>query len=208
MKIRILTLLLLVLSATSLFAEFGDRVPFRETIVVRDGKVMSVNGEPLHLGKRAFLGVALIDLTADLREHYGATKTTGALVGSVEENSPAAKAGIRVGDIVVSVDGKDVDSAADLRTSLRDKKDGETVRIDVLRGRNRQTLVATLVEKEASLPRFRIADMEGLPRDLGETLRSPEWRARIEALPNCADLQTRIRELEGRLRDLEKKLQK
>lgn len=211
MKARILTLLLLI-AALPLAAQdrvVRERSP--ETIIVRDGRVVKVNGEPFvfTLGKRAFLGVALVDLTADLREHYGASKTAGALVGSVEENSPAAKAGIRVGDLVVGVDGKDVDSSADLRSALRDKKEGDTVRIDVLRNRNRQTLVATLVEKEPAPPqRFRITDLEGLPRGLEETLRSPEWKARIEAIPNCSELQTRIKELEGRLRDLEKKLQK
>ncbi|HJQ40326.1 MAG TPA: hypothetical protein VKB93_24540, partial [Thermoanaerobaculia bacterium] len=89
------------------------------------------------------------------------------------------------------------------------KKSGDSVRVDVLRGRNRQTLVATLAEKEIELPRyFRNLDPEELEKFRITVPDPSQWRARVEALPNCVELQTRIRELETRLKDLEKKLQK
>jgi predicted metalloprotease with PDZ domain len=205
MKIRLLTIALL-LCTTSLFADG----PVRRTIVVKDGKVVSstengadvlFNGE-FFGGKRAYLGVSLVDLTDELREHFGAPKDTGVLVSSVEDGSPAEKAGIRVGDIIVGIDGKDVESSRDLRRSLREKKEGDTVRVEVMRGRARQTLVTTVVEREG--PRvFGPGNMEGMLRIDG-----PEWKGRIEALGDCANLQSRIKELETRLKDLEKKLQK
>ena len=205
MKIRLLTIALL-LSTTALFAEG----PVRRTIVVKDGKVVSSteNGADVLLnseffgGKRAYLGVSLVDLTDELREHLGAPKGTGILISSVEDDSPAGKAGIRVGDIIVGIDGKDVESSADVRRGLREKKDGDTVRVEVMRGRARQTLVTTVVEREGPrliLPR----DFEGLRRFEG-----PEWKGRLEAFGDCANLQSRIKELETRLKDLEKKLQK
>jgi membrane-associated protease RseP (regulator of RpoE activity) len=197
----------LLLFAASLYAEG----PIRRTVIIRDGKVVSssdgdvmrLNGD-LFGGKRAFLGVTLIDLTPELREMYGASKDAGVLVGSVEDGSPADKAGIHVGDIVLSIDGTSIDSSSDLRRGLRDKKDGDTARLEVLRGKNRQAIVATVVEREG--PRlFEGGDIEELTRQFN----SPEWRARIErAGGDCGDLQVRIRELETRLKDLEKKLQK
>lgn len=208
MKLTRLITIALLLSSLSVFAQ----KPVSRTIVIKDGKVVSSSEGPLAEtfrldgdffgGKRAHLGVSLVDLTDELRAHFGAPKDSGLLVGSVEDGSPADKSGIQTGDIIVSLDGKDIESASGLRRALREKKDGDTVRIEVLRGRARQTFVATVVEKEGPrvlLPR----DFEGL-----RYFEGPEWKGRIERLGDCATLQSRIKELETRLKDLEKKLQK
>jgi membrane-associated protease RseP (regulator of RpoE activity) len=218
MKIRTRTISTLLLAAsllttTAIFAQQPrePREPRRvETFIIRNGEVVDVNGERLVLGgKRAFLGVGLVDITPQLREHYGASKESGALVGSVEAGSPADKAGLRVGDIITAVDGKEIDSAMDLRRALRDKKNGDSARIDVQRGRNRSTVVATLTEKEVTVPPgLRELDIDALRRSTRDLGAPPEWRTHVTTLPNCAELQTRIKDLEGRLKDLEKKLQK
>jgi membrane-associated protease RseP (regulator of RpoE activity) len=200
MKKSILTAIALLIAASA-FAE----QPVRRTVVVRDGKVISdgnsVPFEMLLRGPRAYLGVSLSNLTPELREHFGAPKTAGVMVESIQKDSPAEKAGVRVGDIVLSVDGDDVTGASDLRKLLQEKKDGDSVRIEVLRGRARQTLVASVKERES--PRVLGFD------ELGGVLAGPEFRARIERLGgDCGDLQSRIKDLEGRLKDLEKKLQK
>jgi len=204
---------LIAIALTFVFTSVAlAQTPRTRTFIVKDGKLISGNDNqiveldgPL-FGKRAYLGVSLIDLTAELREHYGATKESGVLVGDIEENSPAAKAGVRVGDLILSVDGKDVASSIELRRALRDKKDGDSARIDVLRGRNRQSLVATVVEREGTPMILEPGDFEELRKRLGTTT---EWRAHFDRSgPDCADLQSRIKELETRLKDLEKKLQK
>jgi membrane-associated protease RseP (regulator of RpoE activity) len=175
------------------------------TLVIKDGKVVSGNPDfapfEMFLGGRTYIGVGLNNLTPELREHFGAPKDSGVMVESVQADSPADKAGVKVGDIVLSVDGKDVKSSADLRGSLRDKKEGDTVRIEVLRGRGRQTIVATVKERET--PRaFQLDELPGMAGN-------PEWRARLERFGgDCGDLQSRIKEMETRLKDLEKKLQK
>ena len=213
MKIRLLTIVLLLSALLSASALFADG-PVRRTIVIKDGKVVSntengpgpgvLLGPEFFGGKRAYLGVSLVDLTDELRDHFGAPKDAGLLVSSVEEGSPAEKAGIKVGDIIVGIDGKDVESSMDLRRGLREKKDGDTVRVEVMRGRARQTFVTSVVEREGRRL-FMPGDLvEGLGRELG----NPEWKARIESIGDCASLQTRIKELETRLKDLEKKLQK
>ena len=203
MKTRsLITLSLTLLCSMSLAAQSR---PATRTIVIKDGKVIS-NGDMGNLrvdlgGKRAHLGVSLIDLTPELREHYGAEKEAGVLVGAVEEGSPAEKAGLRVGDIVLSVDGKDVDSSWDVRAALRDKKEGDSVRLETLRGRARNTVVASVVEREG-LRMFGGRELQRLP----EMIEPGEWNARL--VPNCGELQGRIKELESRLKELEKKLQR
>lgn len=208
MKTRItFTLLILAAITSSLFAE-----PRRQTIVIRDGKVIEGKGlaelDGLLAGKRAFLGVSLTDLSPELREHFGAPKDSGVLVGNIEDGSPAEKAGVRVGDIIVAVDGKDVESSWDLRKALQGKKDGDTARIEVVRGRGRQSLVATVVERDFPGSLIRVGDLGDLGARLGETFSGPEWRARVERLQNCDELQDKLRALETRLKELERKLQK
>lgn len=201
MKKTILIAITLLISA----AAFAD-APQRRTLVVRDGKVVADERHAVPFeffvgGARTYIGVSLVGLSPELREHFGAPKDAGVLVESVQNDSPADKAGIKVGDIVLSVDGKDVKSSADLRSALREKKDGDSARIEVLRGRSRQTFVTTVKERESP----RVLQLDELPGVIG----SPEWRARIERLGgDCGDLQGRIKELETRLKDLEKKLQK
>ena len=164
-----------LLLTVSLFAQ----TPKSRTLVVRDGKVIhSENAEGLEGlllgGPRAYLGVSLNNLTPELSEHFGGPKEAGVIVESVADNSPADKAGIRVGDIIISIDGKDVKSAVDIRTGLRGKKSGDTVRVEVQRGRGRQTIVATVAERETP----RVLQLDELPG----LIDTPEFRARVARL--------------------------
>lgn len=201
MKKIIITALTLLVAASALAKD-----PVRRTVVVRDGKVITDRTDPgfvdsfLLGGPRAYLGVSLDNVSPELSEHLGGPKEAGVIVESVAADSPAAKAGVKVGDILLSVDGKDVNSSADVRLALRDKKDGDSVRLEVQRGRSRQTLVAAVKEREAP----RLLQMDELPA----LIDSPEFRARVARLGDCGELQNRIKELESRLKDLEKKLQR
>jgi len=190
-----------LLIATAAFADSPQRTT--RTVVVKDGKVLTddFRGEPLEmlLGGRTYIGVSLVNISPELREHFGAPKDAGVMVESVQNDSPADKGGIKVGDIVLSVDGKDVKSSGDLRAALRDKKDGDSVRLEVLRGRSRQTIVTTVKERESPFM-IQLDELPGM-------MRTPEWRARIERVGgDCGDLQNKIKELESRLKELEKKL--
>ncbi len=105
---------------------------------------------PFVNGSRGRLGVTVQSLTPDLEEYFGA-KTGGALVSGVTKESAASKAGVKAGDVIVSINGRHVDDADDLIQEL-DGLNGD-VTIVVLRDKKEVTLKATLDGPRTSAPR-------------------------------------------------------
>lgn len=91
-------------------------------------------------GSRRQIGVGVTPLTKQLAGHFGVE--SGVLVNNVRENSAAAKAGIRAGDVITEVDGKLVKGDFDLVRAVGEKKDG-SVTLTIVRDRNRQTITVT-----------------------------------------------------------------
>ncbi|MCS7272784.1 MAG: PDZ domain-containing protein [Fimbriimonadales bacterium] len=92
--------------------------------------------------QRGFLGVAPSDIPAEMRETLGTSQ--GVLIRSVEEGTPAARAGIEPGDVIVEVDGVPVRDANHFRELIADKGPNAKVRLKVLRDSKTLTLEATL----------------------------------------------------------------
>lgn len=91
------------------------------------------------------LGVAVLPLTEQLREHFGVEDGKGVLVSAVTKGSAAERAGMRAGDIIVTVDGEGIDGAGDIGRALRKGNEAQrTVSVEVVRDRQRQTLSATV----------------------------------------------------------------
>jgi serine protease Do len=79
------------------------------------------------------LGINAEDLTGQLGEFFGAPDNAGVLVREVRSGTPADKAGLKAGDVIVKVDDQPVRSVADLREQLRDKSDQKSVSLGILR---------------------------------------------------------------------------
>jgi C-terminal processing protease CtpA/Prc len=92
-------------------------------------------------GANRRIGVNTQTLTKQLADYFGA-KDGGALITSVTENSPAAKAGLKAGDVITAIDGEKVDSSGDITRAINKKQDGE-VSLTVLRDRNSRTVNLT-----------------------------------------------------------------
>jgi S1-C subfamily serine protease len=90
------------------------------------------------------LGVMVMSLTPELRTHLGAANDRGVLVARVEAGSPAAGAGISVGDVIVDVQGRSVDDASDVLAVLADVDAGKKVAVHVVRNKQPLTLQVTL----------------------------------------------------------------
>lgn len=92
--------------------------------------------------RRGYLGIALSDIPADMRDELKATQ--GILVRSVERGTPADKAGIEAGDVIVEVDGTPVRNESHFREMIADKGPETTVNLKVLREGKPLMLKATL----------------------------------------------------------------
>ena len=110
---------------------------------------MKVKDQLQKYGKvsRGRLGVAIQGLDADLAQNFGLDKPNGALVANVEPGSPAEKAGLQPGDVVLGVNGQKVDSSADLPRIIGDQKPGSVVRLSVWRDRKAREVNVTLGEQ-------------------------------------------------------------
>jgi len=96
----------------------------------------------------ARLGIDAEDLEGDFGNYFGAPDGEGVLVRNVFENSPAAKAGLKAGDVITSLDGERIRSASELREKLVAKKDAKSVKLGLLRNRAEMPLTVELPSPE------------------------------------------------------------
>ncbi|HEX6212434.1 MAG TPA: PDZ domain-containing protein, partial [Methylomirabilota bacterium] len=92
------------------------------------------------------LGIGVQDLTPQLAEYFGVER--GVLVTSVEPDSPAASAGLKAGDVIISVNGTGIGDASALVEAIRKAGSGATVAVDYQRDRKGATATATLPDRE------------------------------------------------------------
>ena len=95
---------------------------------------------------RAWLGVQIQPVTAEIADSLGLKKAEGALVAEPQANSPAQKAGIEAGDVITSVDGKEVKDARDLAKKIGAMAPKSSVKLTVLHKGAEKTLTLTLGE--------------------------------------------------------------
>ncbi len=91
-------------------------------------------------GANRRIGVSTQTLTKQLADYFGVS--AGVLITSVSENSPAAKAGLKAGDVITAIDGEKVSSPGDIVRSLSKKETGD-VSLTVVRDRNTRTVTLT-----------------------------------------------------------------
>ena len=93
---------------------------------------------------RGYLGVSIQSITPTLADEFKLKEVHGALVSDVMPDSPAAKAGIKDGDVVLNFNGKKVADSRHLQLEVADVKPGSTVPMEVLRNGEKQTLQVTV----------------------------------------------------------------
>lgn len=199
----------------------------------RDGQPVVLETE---LAERGYLGILLLDLTPELRQHFGASSDAGVMISRVEPDSPAAIAGVLAGDILIEIDGTAVRSATGVAHRIAEGAAGMELLLELRRGGDQLALTATLTTRER-----RQFDLGGLLRLPGEESRvragsainpttplieldpesigralvlirehfdSSRWQEQVELLGGDRhQIEVRIREVEERLRELERRLQ-
>jgi serine protease Do len=110
-------------------------------------KIKSGDGTwTINVGGYRRLGISSQTLTKQLADYFGVSE--GILVTSVVENSAAAKAGLKAGDVITAVDGEKVDSAGDITRAISKKEDGP-VTLTVVRDRSSRSVTVTPVKLPA-----------------------------------------------------------
>jgi serine protease DegQ len=94
--------------------------------------------------RRGRLGVAIADITPELAAKLGLGEIRGALIAQVERRSPAQKAGLEEGDVVLAMDGQPIQGATHLRNRIGLTPIGTEVRLSLRRGRAEREVRVTI----------------------------------------------------------------
>lgn len=105
--------------------------------------------------RRGEIGVFAQTITPALAAGLRLSRQWGVVLGDVYPNSPAAKAGLRTTDVILSVDGKPMENGRQFDVTLYQRKPGTSVQIEIERGLQRMTLAVPVVERRDEVDRFR-----------------------------------------------------
>lgn len=139
---------------------------------------------------RGFLGVTITNITAEDQEAFDLPSREGALVQEVMEKGPAAKAGVRHGDVIVAVNGKPIKSQRELIDTVSALAPGTKVELEIIREGKRQKLTATLGERKEEGEGSE--EEEGQPEEAAAKVGlelaelNPRWRRQL-GLPEDLD---------------------
>src|SRR5579862_7734548 len=120
-----------LVSSTGAFSGMGFAIPtqiVKPTVdtLIRDGKVT-----------HGYMGIGISDVTPENSKFFDVSDASGAVVTQVEADSPAAKGGLKVGDVITELNGKKVTDAGELQVEVGQKTPGTTIKLEVIRdGKN------------------------------------------------------------------------
>jgi len=171
----------------------GEAIGINTAIFSRSGGYMGIGfAIPINMAKkiytqlvekgkidRGFLGIMIQDLNADLAGSFGIEDTDGILVAEVQKGSPAEKGGLRVGDVIVELDGEPVKNVGPFRNKIALTAPGTKVKLAVLREGRRTPLTVRLGELDQTVQAG--GRGEAGPADLGFSVQdlTPELATRF-----------------------------
>ncbi len=129
-----------LVSPSGTFSGMGFAIPtqiVRPTVetLIRDGKV-----------SHGHIGIGIADITPENAKFFDDTNATGGVVTQVEPDSPGAKAGLQIGDVITEIDGQKVSDAGELQVLVGQKQPGSKITLNVLRDGKSMTIPVTLEE--------------------------------------------------------------
>jgi serine protease Do len=138
---------------TAIFSQSGGSVGIGFAIPMTLAKSVVTQLAESGTVTRGWLGVGIQPVTPDLAKTFGRAETTGVLVSSVSEGSPAERAGLKSGDIITEYDGRKVERASDLPRAVAGTPVGRDVRLSVVRDGKTLVLTARIEALDAKEPR-------------------------------------------------------
>jgi serine protease Do len=110
---------------------------------------------------RGWLGVTIQEVNADLAKQFGLEDAKGALVSDVLDNSPAEKAGVERGDVIIELDGKPVESASQLKNMVAQLTIGSKVDLTVVRDKKEKRLAVVIAEQPKEIAKAGVEEEAG-----------------------------------------------
>ena len=129
-----------LISPSGAFSGMGFAIPSQIVQPVMDSLVRY--GKVEH----SYIGVSISDVTPENSKFFNLKDANGALISEVQPDSPGASAGLKVGDVIVGLDGQKVDGAGELQAEVTSKRPGTKVTLDVLRDGKSVSVPVTLEE--------------------------------------------------------------
>jgi len=148
---------------TAIYSPSGGSVGIGFDIPAATAKLVVAQLKDKGTVTRGWLGVQVQPVTAEIADSLGLKQARGALVDSPQDGSPAAKAGIKAGDVITAVNGSDVKDSRALARTISMLAPGTTVKLAVLHDGQSRTLDLTLAEMPND--RQKVAESRGTDRD-------------------------------------------
>ena len=155
----------------------------------------------MEASKTVGIGVSMQSLTGKLGDYFGVPDGEGALITEVMKDTPAEKAGLKVGDVIVQVDKERVQSPSEVSSIIRDKQKGDRVDLVVMRDKAEKTITLEVDEIDS----YGSADpLEMYMPFLNQGNRAPALMYRNDT--NNEDTQRKMDELQSKLEEMQRKL--
>ncbi|HEX7287325.1 MAG TPA: Do family serine endopeptidase [Candidatus Angelobacter sp.] len=165
-----------LISPSGTFSGMGFAIPAQLakpiiSTLLKDGKI-----------EHARIGVGISDVTPENAEFFHMKEAIGAVISQVEPDSPGAKAGLKVGDVVTQFNGKKVDDAGQLQAAVAQERPGTRVQLNILRDGKSETIPVTLeAMNKKETESASSGNAQGKPRwGLGLMDMTPDMREQLQ----------------------------
>lgn len=165
-----------IFSPSGAFAGIGFAIPVKDMKWILDGLI---SGKEV---KRGWIGVLLAPMNNLIVKRLGLPVSEGALINSVIEGSPAARAGIKRGDIIVSCDGKRISSSGELVSIVFLKKPGTTIKLELYRKGVEKEVFVKLAERPDERT---LQNLRELPASSEMEAKIPGWEGIEVSISNA-----------------------
>jgi serine protease Do len=131
---------------TAIFSPSGGSVGIGFDIPAATAKTVIAQLKDSGHVTRGWLGVQIQPVTSDVADALGLKQTAGALVAEPQSGSPAEKAGIKAGDVIVSIDGQSAKDSREVAQKIGAMSPGSSVKLGIIRGGSQETINVTLAQ--------------------------------------------------------------
>lgn len=168
-----------IVSRTGQYAGIGFAVPINIAKNVADQLIEKGKVE------RGYLGIFMQDVDQNIAKHFKLKKLQGVIVTDVVKGSPAEKAGIKSGDLILEIDGREVKNSIQLRAYVQSKKPGDKVKLKVLRDGKEMVISVNLGSADKFASAQPSKERSQNTKDIGISVREERGKVIVQSVdPN------------------------